>query len=327
MAAALIAAAPAVTAPARAVADATDPPLVATFSIVGFDPATGDLGVAVASRFLAVGHVVPWARAGVGAIATQALANTTYGPRGLSLLSQGHSAAETLQLLLRSDPESAERQVGIVDARGRSAAHTGTGCSAWAGSVEGENYTAQGNILTGEEVVRAMGERFEAAEGSLADRLLAALEAGDAAGGDSRGRQSAAILVVRDGGGYAAMNDRYLDLRVDDHERPIEELARIYGIWRQSTLLRDAFAHYEKQQWDAAIRLAEQALAADPTNTSVRYNLACFHARAAHAALALQHLEAAIAADASLRNLAADDEDFASLRQDERWRRIVIGNR
>jgi uncharacterized Ntn-hydrolase superfamily protein len=201
-----------------------------TFSIVALDPENGDLGIAVASKFLAVGAVVPWARAGVGAIATQSFANTTYGPRGLDLLAQGHSAQQVMDSLTESDPEQAQRQVGIVSAAGNSATFTGTGCNAWAGGASGDTFAAQGNILIGPEVVEAMRSSLLSTSGSLADRLLAALNAGDAVGGDSRGRQSAAILVVRADGGYGGFNDRFVDLRVDDHPHPVPELLRLRDI-------------------------------------------------------------------------------------------------
>ena len=206
---------------------------VATFSIVGYDAETGALGIAVQSKFFAVGAVVPWAEAGVGAIATQSWANTTYGPKGLKLLKSGLSAEQTLERLIADDPGHATRQVGIVDAKGNVAHYTGDECNAWAGAVSGKHYTAQGNILAGEEVVKAMGTAFEATAGELADKLMEALFAGQAAGGDTRGQQSAALLVVQEGSGYGGFNDRYIDLRVDDAEKPIEELQRLLELHKQ----------------------------------------------------------------------------------------------
>ncbi len=198
-----------------------------TFSIVGRDPQTGELGIAVESKFLAVGAVVPWAKAGVGAIATQAWANTSYGPRGLDLLASGLSAAETIAQLTNEDEGRASRQVGIVAANGEPATYTGDECFPWAGGHTGEHYACQGNILVGEDTVLAMARTFEQTAGALCDRLVTALAAGQAAGGDSRGQQSAALLVVRAGGGYSGFNDRFIDLRVDDHPQPIDELHRI----------------------------------------------------------------------------------------------------
>lgn len=206
---------------------------ISTFSIVGYDPDNGDLGIAVQSKFFAVGAVVPWAEAGVGAIATQSWANTTYGPRGLELLKIGLSAKQTLDHLIKDDTGKNTRQVGIVDANGNVSNYTGEECHDWAGAISGKHFTAQGNILTGEEVVKAMGSTFEKSKGELADRLLDALIAGQEKGGDKRGQQSAALYVVRKNGGYSGFNDRYVDLRVDDHEKPIEELKRLLDIHKK----------------------------------------------------------------------------------------------
>ncbi len=208
-------------------------PPVATFSIVARDPATGELGIAVQSKFIAVGAVVPWARAGVGAVATQAWANTTFGPKGLDLLEKGLAPQEVLDRLLADDAGREQRQVGIVDAKGHAATSTGKKCNAWAGGKTGEGFCCQGNILAGEEVVDSMARAFREAKGDLGDRLIAALEAGQRAGGDRRGMQSAALLVVREGWGYGEFDDRYRDLRVDDHESPIAELKRIYALHKQ----------------------------------------------------------------------------------------------
>jgi uncharacterized Ntn-hydrolase superfamily protein len=198
-----------------------------TFSIVAYDPEEEEWGIAVQSKFLAVGSVVPWARAGVGAVATQSWANTSYGPRGLDMMQEGVAAEEVIERLTQEDKDRALRQVGVVDAQGDAAAFTGEECYDWAGHIVGEHYACQGNILVSKETVETMAETFEAAEGALIDRLLAALRAGQAAGGDRRGKQSAALLVVKEKGGYGGFNDRYVDLRVDDHATPIEELARL----------------------------------------------------------------------------------------------------
>lgn len=201
-----------------------------TFSLAACDLDTGEWGVVVASKFLAVGAVVPWAKAEVGAVATQALANVNYGPGGLALLGAGRSAAETVQALTGADELVHERQVGVVDAQGRAAAYTGSSCLDWAGHRTGAGYAAQGNLLAGEDVVRALAETFEATTGPLAERMLAALAAGDAAGGDRRGRQSACVIVRRMGGGYGGDNDLAIDLRVDDHSDPVSELQRLYAL-------------------------------------------------------------------------------------------------
>ena len=209
-------------------------PEVHTFSIVAFDPDTGELGVAVESKYFGVGSVVPWAKAGVGAVATQARARVSFGPEGLSLMEGGKAPREALALLLAADPGADERQVAFIDAKGRTAAHTGGGCQAFAGHREGKNYSVQGNLLAGEGVLKAIAEAFETErekDGTeLADWLLAALKAGQAAGGDRRGQQSAALLVVHAGGGPGGDNDRYMDLRVEDHLKPIDELARLRAI-------------------------------------------------------------------------------------------------
>jgi uncharacterized Ntn-hydrolase superfamily protein len=198
-----------------------------TFSIVARDPATGDLGIAVASKFLAVGAVVPVARAGVGAIATQALANVRYGPEGLALLAAGKSAAGTLNELTQADEGRDHRQAGMVDANGGSATYTGSGCIPWAGGRTADGLAVQGNILAGASVVDASFETFLAGGAAFPELLLRALKAGDAEGGDMRGRESAALLVVREGGGYGGGNDRWIDLRVDDHPEPFGELSRL----------------------------------------------------------------------------------------------------
>lgn len=207
--------------------------VLSTFSIAGCDLAEAQWGVGVQSKFLAVGSLVAWAEPGVGAVATQALINPQYGPDGLALLRAGLSADETLQRLTTADSLCERRQVGIVDAHGRAATHTGSGCQPWAGGRTGNSYAAQGNMLVSEETVDAMASTYETTAGEpLADRLLAAIAAGQSAGGDRRGQQSAALLVVEQRGGYGGLTDVLVDLRVDDHEQPIEELARLYDLHR-----------------------------------------------------------------------------------------------
>jgi uncharacterized Ntn-hydrolase superfamily protein len=217
-----------------------------TYSIVAYDSATGDLGVAVQSKFPNVGGIVPWAQAGVGAVATQSLGNTAYGERGLALMALGTTAPEALRTLLRSDARPAQRQVGIVDARGNAASWTGDSCFDWAGGqtggpavgrsggkgavIEGRGFAAQANIMVSDQTVKNMAETFARTRGSLADRLMAALVAGQAGGGDRRGMESAALLVVRQGAGYLGANDRYIDIRVYDDTNPLRELARLYKL-------------------------------------------------------------------------------------------------
>jgi uncharacterized Ntn-hydrolase superfamily protein len=200
---------------------------IATFSIVAYDPEDVAWGIAVASKFPGVGAVVPWARAGQGAVATQSYANTTYGPRGLDLMGKGVSAQKALDQLIADDDDRDMRQAGMVDADGNSATYSGEKCQPWAGGQTGKNFAAQGNILTGPETIQAMVDTFESTKGNLPARLFASLLAGDRAGGDSRGRQSAAIFVVKPNAGYGGFNDRWLDYRVDDHPDPVPQLGEL----------------------------------------------------------------------------------------------------
>lgn len=241
-----------------------------TYSIVARDGATGDLGVAVQSKFLSVGSVVPWARAGVGAIATQSYANVSYGPDGLALLAGGASAEEALATLVETDQLRSQRQAGAVDAHGGSATFTGRSCFAWAGGRTGPGYAAQGNILAGPAVVDALADTFEAGGLPFPALLVACLAAADAAGGDRRGRQSAALLVVREGGGYGGGNDRWLDLRVDDHADPVAELGRLLDLTHlyvqrpepseliplDQALADELRAHLARLGWDPAATVA-----------------------------------------------------------------------
>ncbi len=215
----------------------------ATFSIIAYDSATGELGIAVQSRAFSVGGGVPWAEAGVGAIATQSNTNESYGPRGLALMRAGYTAEQTLGILLGADEGRESRQVGIVDAFGRAASFTGSMCSSWAGDSTEVGLSIQGNILAGPDVVNDMVTAFHNTEGELAEKLIAALHAAQAAGGDIRGQQSAAILVVRDSEQYPEYRTRYIELRVEDHETPIDELERVFRLHQTSDLLR-AHARY-----------------------------------------------------------------------------------
>lgn len=204
---------------------------LSTFSIVAFDPETDELGVAVQSKFLAAGAVVPWAEANVGAVATQSAANTTYGPKGLKMLKNGEEPATVVEKLTNADEEKGIRQVGLVDASGNSAAFTGDDCIDYAGHRSEENFTCQGNILVSEETITSMAKKFRDTEGeNLSERLVAALKAADEAGGDKRGKQSAALLVVEEEGGYGGFNDRKIDLRVDDSPTPIEKLDELLSL-------------------------------------------------------------------------------------------------
>jgi uncharacterized Ntn-hydrolase superfamily protein len=260
-----------------------------TFSIVAVDSLTGELGVAVQSRAFAVGPSVAWAEAGVGAVATQAQTNQAFGPRGLEMMRRGLTAGETLDALLEDDPGRENRQVGIVDAGGGTGAFTGSLCLDWAGGRTGPGYACQGNILASDEVVADMVRAFESGEGELADRLLAALVAGQAAGGDKRGMQSAALLVVRPSEEFPQYRYRYVDLRVEDHPDPINELIRLYEIHKRSELL-EAHARYARIYEEAGRtglaereeglvgRMLEEALAEDGEEAEYLNNLAWFAA-------------------------------------------------
>ena len=227
-----------------------------TFSIVAFDPKTGDLGVAVQSKFPCVGSIVPWAKSNVGAVATQANVNTTFGPRGLKLLEEGFSSSEVLSKLLEDDDLREQRQVGIIDAKGNAVAFTGKDCFYWAGHVVGENFSCQGNILVSDETVKSMAAAFQETEGDLADKLLAVLSAADEEGrGDVRGKQSAALLIVREKGGFGGFTDVLVDIRVDDHKEPIKELIRIFGMIDMIMLEREDPSNIMKIEGDVSLNI------------------------------------------------------------------------
>jgi uncharacterized Ntn-hydrolase superfamily protein len=289
---------------------------IATFSIAASDPATGELGVAVASRFFAVGSVVPWARAGVGAVATQAYGNASFGPRGLELLERGASPAETLAILLKNDADPERRQVGIVGAGGASVTYTGKGCSAWAGGRNGPHYAVQGNILTAEAVVAAMEEAFLKAKGTLADRMYAALVAGDAKGGDSRGKQSAALIVVKERAGYGGYNDRAIDIRVDDHAEPFVELGRLLNYAQMNYAWNEAWTAFSEKRFAPALPLMERTASLAPDNGEVLYDLAVIRLAAGKRAEALDALRKAVALNPKLKKQAAVDDDLKALRDD-----------
>jgi uncharacterized Ntn-hydrolase superfamily protein len=296
---------------------------VATYSIVGYDPETGDLGVAVQSKFFAVGSVVPWAKAGIGAIASQAYGNTTFGPRGLALLEEGVPVQDVIARLIADDADREQRQIGVVDARGVSAAYTGSKCMAWAGHESGPYFSAQGNILVSEATVKAMAEAFRATDGVLGERLMRAIEAGQAAGGDSRGMQSAAILIVRAKGGYGGYNDRYCDLRVDDHPNPVAELRRIFDMWKGEALIYEGYRLCDEALWEEAFTRGREAVAMAPDRGEPRYHLACYYSRAGRWEMALAELADAVALDPSLKPRASEDPDFEPLRADPRFLAIT----
>ncbi len=309
--------------PGAASSPAGPSPVVATFSIVACDTTSGIWGVAVASKFLAVGAVVPWARGDVGAVATQAQANTSFGPRGLDLLARGLEPDEVLNVLLRPDTLRDRRQVGIVGAHGRAATYTGSKCNPWAGGKSGRCFAAQGNILTGPEVVDAMAKSFESSSGFLGDRMLAALEAGDAAGGDSRGRQSAAIYLAATGQGWGNNDDRFCDLRVDDHADPIRELRRVYNVWRPNQAITEGYRLLDQGRFAEAIARGEEALRLEPDSAQPYYHLACFQSRAGNPDEAVRLIGEALHRDPKLRDSAATDPDLAPLREREDFRKLI----
>ena len=247
--------------------------LVPTYSIVAHDPSAGDLGVAVQSRYFSVGPVVPWAEAGVGAVATQSFVNVSYGPRGLQLLKEGLTVEEVIEKLTGEDEGKEFRQLGIVDAKGNAAAYTGAKCLEWAGSNVGKCYSTQGNILTGEEVVKRMAEEFESTKGDLAGRLVAALEAGEKAGGDARGRQSAALLVVRKNAGRGGYGDKLIELRVEDNSDPVAELKRFLRIHRVYYLIDEAESKFTQGNSANAISSINKALRIRPDSDDAYIDL------------------------------------------------------
>ena len=296
-----------------------------TYSLVAADPATGEVGVAVQSKYFAVGAVVPWAEAGVGAVATQAAGVASYGPRILALLGQNLAPDAAIGAALAADAERETRQHGVVAANGAATAMTGERCGAWAGSRVGHDYAAQGNLLAGEAVVADMARAFEATEGSLAERLLVGLEAAQAAGGDRRGQQSAALIVERSGAAGESRDgvDRVVDLRVDDHVEPVAELRRLFGIQQRCDALRQASGSHAARDFGRGIRILEQALERFPDEPALLYDLACFESLGCERDRALGRLRRAIELDAGYRSAARSDEDFAELRDLPAFRELT----
>jgi uncharacterized Ntn-hydrolase superfamily protein len=287
-----------------------------TFSIVAADLQAGEVGCAVQSKYFSVGSVVPWARADVGAVATQAAGVAVYGQRALEALAAGIEPDAALVRVLADDPERETRQLGIVTADGRAAAFTGASCLDWAGHKTGAGFSVQGNILASAAVVDELARAFEESVGPLVTRLVAALEAGQAAGGDKRGQQSAAVVVERAGAGAGTREgiDRICDLRVEDHPEPIVELRRLVGIWTSWDLMRRANVLYEARDYASAADMLEVAAVAG--DAVLLYNLACYESLAGRTAQAVKHLRQSIALDDSYRALAADDPDFEPIRRE-----------
>lgn len=296
---------------------------IATFSIVVRDSVTGELGVAVASRFFAVGAVVPWAKAGVGAVATQSFANTTFGWRGLELLERGASPEEIVEILLRNDDNPRRRQFGIVAADGKSASYTGADCLPWAGGRNGKDYAIQGNILTGENVVTAMEEVFLKTQGTLADRLYAALLEGDRQGGDSRGKQSAALLVVKEKAGYGGYNDRAIDIRVDDHAEPFAELGRLLDFAQMNYSWNEAWTLFTQKKFNDALPHMEHAGKIAPDNPEVLYDLAVIRLAAGKKDDALKVLEKALTLNPKLKKQASGDNDLKDLHKNPKFKSLI----
>ena len=283
------------------------------------------MGVAVQSKYFAVGAVVPWVRAGVGAVATQALGLARYGPTILEALSGGDPPETALRNALGDDPLAARRQIGVVAASGQAVNHTGAECLPWAGGLIGRGFAVQGNILTGPEVVEGMALGFEAAGGTLAERLVSSLEAGQAAGGDSRGQQSAAILVEQAGYRDLSMEgiDRVVDLRVDDHPEPIVELKRLLALRLRQEVSSRGMRAYNQAEYAAAASVMAEGNARFPRSPEILYNLACFESLSGAAELALTHLAESIALDPSFRALAAKDTDFDPVRGRAQFQDLV----
>ncbi len=296
---------------------------IATFSIAAFDPATGEVGVAVASRFFGVGSVVPWAKAGVGAVATQAYANTTFGWRGLELMEKGATPDEAMEILTRSDDKSASRQVGIVSVDGKSATFTGDGCSAWAGGRAGKNYAVQGNILAGEAVVVAMEKAFLETGGSLADRMYAALLAGEANGGDSRGKQSAAMYIAKEKAGYGGYTDQAIDIRVDDHAEPFKELGRLLNIAQMNYSWNIAWTLFTEKKYAEALPHMERTGELAPDYAEVWYDVAVIRLAAGNANTALNALKIALKLNPKLKAQASVDSDMDGLSENKDFKELI----
>jgi uncharacterized Ntn-hydrolase superfamily protein len=296
---------------------------VSTFSIVAVDSAAGELGIAVASRFFSVGSVVPWARANVGAVATQSFANTSFGWRGLELLEKGATPQEVKEILLRNDDNPEKRQFGIVTFDGSSVTYTGRECLPWAGGRNGPNYAVQGNILAGESVVTSMEKTFLETKGTLADRLYAALLAGNDAGGDARGKQSAALLVVKENAGYGGYTDRAIDIRVDDHQEPFKELGRLLDYAQMNYSWNEAWTLFTQKKFDKALPHMERTMKLAPENPEVLYDLAVIRLAAGKKEASLTALEKAVSLNPKLKKQAAGDPDLESIHNDPKFMELI----
>ena len=299
--------------------------LPSTFSIVAADPETGEVGCAVQSKYFAVGAVVPWGIAGVGAVATQAAGVAAYGRRALELLADGLGPDEALERTLADDDARETRQLGVVTADARAAAFTGTECNVWAGHEIGPGFAVQGNILAGPEVTAEMARAFRDSGGTLAERLVASLEAGQAAGGDRRGQQSAAVVVERTGARLEGREgvDRVTDLRVDDHAEPIAELRRLLDIHLRWEVLRRASGFHRPDGYEEGARILAAGLERFGDDATILYDLACFEALDGRRGDAVAHLRRSLELEPGYREMAAGDADFASLAEDSEFRTLV----
>ena len=296
-----------------------------TFSICAVDRDAGEVGCAVQSKYFSVGSVVPWAKAGVGAVATQAAGVARYGPEALALLEEGVAPADALAHVIAEDDQRKTRQLGVVAADGRAHSHTGSECLAWAGHRVGGGYAVQGNILAGEVVVTEMERAFLETSGSLAERLVASLEAGQAAGGDSRGQQSAAIVVERVGASRQSREgiDRVCELRVEDHPEPIAELRRLLRIHLFWEAVRRASAFHAPGRYAEGVALLREAVAQHGEDAVLLYDLACFESLAGDTRAALEHARRSLELDPGLRAGMAADPDFAALADDPAFRAVA----
>ena len=307
-----------------------------TFSIIAYDPATNQLGVGVQSRAFGAGAIVPWAKAGVGAVATQAAANRTYGPKAIALLEQGLTPAEVVKKITDEDPGRDTRQVAVIDAKGRSASYTGrrvidrnsdpadrVHIGGWAGATSGENFSAQGNTLASEAVVQAMAEAYKKGTGTMAERLMDALEAGQSKGGDIRGMQAAGILVVAPMADSTVTTDRVVDLRVDDHANPFAELRRVLNVRLSGQVMLRSAELAKAGKIAEALEVEKQAVGMNPKNERLHFELAQRYAEAGEYLNALLSLQQAIAIQPRLKWDAVESPAFMKMRDSVEFKRLT----
>ncbi len=294
---------------------------VNTFSIVGCDPATGELGVAVASKYFAVGSVVPWAKSEVGAVATQASVNMDYGIMGLELLQKGMTPQAVIDSLTKADPGSSRRQIGVIDSKGNAATYTGKDCMFWAGGKVGTNCAAQGNILVADSVVNKMVAAFENTQGELAEKLLAALLAGDSAGGDARGKQSAALLVVQKSSNLRY--DRKIDIRVDDSQEPFKEIKRLFNIAAPLSHLNMAAQYNQAGDLINAVKEARKSVQLGPGMPETYYDLACYLSLSGNFDEAFVSIQKSLSIAPGFKKMAANDPDLAGLKSKPEFLELI----